>query len=92
MRIDSVGKLEQIYKSQSLQKNVQNVQKKQKDCIEISSFGRDMQVAKKAVKEASDIRYDKVEDIKQRMASGTYNVSAQEVADKMVNNYFNHLG
>ena len=91
MRIDSVNKLEQIYRSQSLQKNVQKNKKNQKDCIQISSAGKDMQIAKKAVQAAPEVRVDKVEEIKRRIASGTYNVSCEEIAEKMANSYFDHL-
>ncbi len=91
MRIDSIKKLDQVYKSTSMKANVQNVSKNQKDSIEISSFGRDLQVARKAVSEADDIRYDKVNEIKQRMQSGTYDVSSREVAEKMVDSLFDTL-
>lgn len=91
MRIDSIKKLDQVYKSTSMKVNVQNVSKNQKDSIEISSFGRDLQVARKAVSEADDIRYDKVNEIKQRMQSGTYDVSSREVAEKMVDSLFDTL-
>jgi negative regulator of flagellin synthesis FlgM len=52
-------------------------------------MGRDLQVAKKAVSETEDVRWNKVNAIKKRMQSGTYNVSCEEVADKMIESYFN---
>ena len=36
--------------------------------------------AKAAVSEASDVRLDKVNDIKARIAAGTYNISSEAVA------------
>ncbi|MFW5668655.1 MAG: flagellar biosynthesis anti-sigma factor FlgM [Acetivibrio ethanolgignens] len=36
-------------------------------------------------------RYDKVNKIKEQLASGTYDVSAEEFADKIVNSYFNTI-
>ena len=35
---------------------------------------------------ASDVRMDKVADIKARLAAGTYNVSAEAIADKILGN------
>lgn len=89
MRIDSVNQVEQIYRRASKKNNIQSTTKKSSDSIQISNLGRDLQVAKKAVSEADDIRWDKVNDIKKRMQSGTYNVSCEEIADKMVESYFN---
>ena len=89
MRIDSIKKVDQIYQKASAKNNIQSTKKNTSDRIEISNLGRDLQVAKKAVQEADDIRWDKVNEIKQRMKSGTYNVSAEEIADKMVESYFN---
>ena len=34
---------------------------------------------------ASDVREDKIADIKARMAAGTYNISSEAVADKILN-------
>lgn len=88
MRIDSIKQADQIYRSASKKKNIQSTAKQSSDSIEISNLGKDLQVAQKAVREADDIRWDKVNDIKKRMQSGTYNVSCEEVADKMVESYF----
>ena len=42
--------------------------------------------ARTAVSKASDVREDKIADIKARMAAGTYNISSEAVADKILNN------
>ena len=52
---------------------------------------RDYQIAKQAVKDAEDVREDKVNKYKDAIASGTYNVSSQEIAEKMVSKYFDSL-
>ena len=44
------------------------------------------QTARTAVSAASDVREDKIADIKARMAAGTYNISSEAVADKILNN------
>lgn len=89
MRVDSIKKLDQIYQKTSAKNNVKSTKSNSSDKIEISTLGRDLQVAKKAVSETDDVRWDRVNEIKQRMQSGTYNVSAEEIADKMVESYFN---
>lgn len=89
MRINSINKVDQIYRKTSAKNNVTSTKKTTSDRIEISTMGKDLQIAKKAVSEADDVRWDKVNDIKKRMQSGTYNVSCEEVAEKMVESYFN---
>ena len=88
MRIDAYNQVAQLY---GIQKNLKT-QKAQnaagpRDQVSISQAGRDYQVAKSAVSEASDIREDKVASIKERIASGEYNVSADELAQKLAAKY-----
>lgn len=49
------------------------------------------QTAKAAVKTSSDIREDKVAELKEAVTSGVYNVSAAEIADKMIGKYFDSI-
>ncbi|MBM7615366.1 flagellar biosynthesis anti-sigma factor FlgM [Alkaliphilus hydrothermalis] len=55
-----------------------------KDQLQLSEVAKDFQVAMKAFKKLPDIREEKVADIKNRIQQGTYNVSGQEVADKIL--------
>ncbi len=55
------------------------------DGFEISEFGRDLNVARKAVKETPDVRQDLVDDIKARFKAGKYEVSTSAIADKLLN-------
>ena len=88
MRIDSIKQVDSVYRKASAKSNVAGTKKNSSDRIEISTLGRDLQIAKKAVSETEDVRWDKVNEIKTRMQSGTYNVSCEEVAEKMANSYF----
>ena len=57
------------------------------DKFEISDTAKTYQTANgTAVSKASDVREDKIADIKARMAAGTYNISSEAVADKILNN------
>ncbi len=58
-----------------------------KDRLNISGQGKDLQVAKQAVAAAPDIREDRVAALKAAYQSGTYNISANAVADKILENY-----
>jgi negative regulator of flagellin synthesis FlgM len=91
MRIDAYNKVSQLY-------NTNNVKKANKpsggsfsDKLEISQKGQDYRVAKQIVTQTPDVREDKVNQIKKQIESGTYNINMTEVADKVVNRYFDEL-
>jgi negative regulator of flagellin synthesis FlgM len=48
--------------------------------VELSSRSRELHQALAAAKEAPDVRTDKVNDAKQRIAQGTYSVNAESIA------------
>ncbi|MCI7107692.1 MAG: flagellar biosynthesis anti-sigma factor FlgM [Agathobacter sp.] len=88
MRIDAYNQIAQVY-------GVQKVSKTQKaqstsrlrDQVSISQAGRDYQVAKNAVSEASDIREDKVAQLKSQIGAGTYSVEVGSFASKLLEKY-----
>ncbi|HCL03042.1 MAG TPA: flagellar biosynthesis anti-sigma factor FlgM [Lachnoclostridium phytofermentans] len=88
MRIDALSKINQLYQTNDTRKvsKLQNGNKK--DSVEISQMGKDFQIAKQAVSSAPDIRQDKVDEIKKKLASGNYEISLEELADKMINDFF----
>ena len=87
MRIDAYNKINQMQSVSTINKVSKKGTVSQTDKLEISQAGKDYQVAKQAVKEASDIREDLVNDIKERLANGTYNVSDEDFADKLLERY-----
>jgi negative regulator of flagellin synthesis FlgM len=58
-----------------------------KDKVSLSKASKDMKLAKEAVASAPDIRLDKVEPIKAKVAYGNYSVNAEKVAEKMIGNH-----
>lgn len=87
MRIEAYTQVQQLYNSAKVQKE-QNVAKKGRlDEVNISSTGLDIQAATAAVKGASDIRFDIVEPLKQAIQNGTYEVSSESFADKLLEKY-----
>jgi negative regulator of flagellin synthesis FlgM len=91
MRIDAFQKVSQLYQSNSVTGKSKVKGSSHSDKLEISQVAKDYQVAKQMVAKTPDVREDKVNDLKQRIASGTYDVSAQELADKLVDNYFDEI-
>lgn len=71
------------YKAQN-DKN-KNINKKQNkpehDRAEISERGRELQTYQARLKEMSGVRQDRVEDLKKRIDNGTYQPSADKIAE-----------
>lgn len=91
MRIDAYNKITQMLQTNNTVRATKTKGVSAKDHVEISRTGKDYQVAKQAIAHVEDVRMDKVNDIKRRMESGTYSVSGEEVANKLVENYFNQI-
>lgn len=83
MRIDAYMQVNQLYHTKKTKSAPKTGKESNKDSLEISSFGNAYQVAKQAAAQTSDVRADRVKDIQERMAAGTYRVSIEDVADKM---------
>lgn len=49
--------------------------------------GNDFKKTLEIARESSDVRSDRVADIKKRMENGTYNVSAEDVARKILQRF-----
>lgn len=59
---------------------------------EISAQGRDMAKAQAAAKNAPDVREEKIQKIRERIAQGRYKVDADAVADKLVDDHIKMSG
>ncbi len=57
------------------------------DQVSFSSMGKDMQTAKTALVNTPDVRESKIQDLKKRMADGTYEVSVDDFAQKLLDAY-----
>lgn len=87
MRIDAYNVVNQVYQTNTQAKKGATDKKVSSDKLEISQTGKDIAVAKKAIAETPDVREDTVETIKKQMAEGTYSVSMEDVADKMIDSF-----
>ncbi|MBW1695817.1 MAG: flagellar biosynthesis anti-sigma factor FlgM [Deltaproteobacteria bacterium] len=63
----------------------------QNDKVSLSNASKDMRLAKKAVASVPDIRSEKVDPIKKKVAQGQYRVDAEKVADKMIGHYISEF-
>lgn len=88
MRIDAYNQISQIYGVNGKVKTTQATRTSHAaDKVEISSFGRDLQIAKQAVTNAPDVRMDKVEQLKSQIKNGTYDVDAGSFADMLLQKF-----
>lgn len=87
MRINAYTQVQQMYGT----KKTGNIKSKSNvsfsDQLQISSVGKDIQSAKQAVAGASDIREDVTAPIKAKIQAGTYDVSAESFADRLMQKY-----
>lgn len=88
MRIEAYNQVAQIYKASQTAKTAKTAKTDAgRDEVQISSFGRDYQIAKQAVADASDIREEKVAEVAAKVNSGSYDVSAEDFAGKLLGRY-----
>jgi negative regulator of flagellin synthesis FlgM len=80
-----VYNVSKVYSSQNHVGAVNQVNpvKSKKDVISISDNGKDYQVVSKALKDIPDVRQNRVDELKEVYQSGTYNVSGQEIVEKL---------
>ena len=88
MRIESISQVASLYKTTktSAKYNV-NAASYGRDYLSISQTGQDYQIAKQAVAEASDIREDKVAELKTSVQSGKYDVDSGDFASMLLAKY-----
>lgn len=87
MRIEAYNAVSQIYSSKKPTSINKTNKSMGRDEVQISSFGKDIQIAKQAVANSSDIRKDVTAPIKAAMANGTYQVSDGDFASKLLEKY-----
>ena len=84
MRIDAINRVYDIYSKQGSATSKANGKVNSKDEVDLSSQAKDFATIKKMLAKETDVREELVQDIKQRIDNGTYNVSSKDVADKIL--------
>lgn len=87
MRIEAYSQVIQAYQTKKANAPKTTTTAKFRDQLNISNIGMDIQVGKQAVKSAPDVRQELVDEIKARMDAGTYSVTPEQFADKMIQKY-----
>jgi len=87
MRIESYTQVQQLYKTNKPAKVQGKNRTSASDQIQISSFGKDIQIAKNAVAASDDIREELTAPLKASIANGTYQVSGESFAEKLMKKY-----
>ncbi len=87
MRIEAYTQVQQIYNTKKTAKLQNKAKMSSTDQLQISSIGKDIQTAKTALAESSDIREELTAPLKASIASGTYQVSGESFADKLMQKY-----
>lgn len=94
MRIDAYNQINQLYgvgKTSKSGKTGSAGSVLDTDQVSFSSIGKDMQIAKTALANVPDVREDRVNELKAQIQNGTYNVSNESFADKLLAAYENRL-
>ena len=88
MKIGAYMQVNQLYQTSKTKKNTAAGKAKAgSDQVELSSFGKELSIARQAVSEAPEVRESRIADIKAAMQAGTYDLSMERLADKLVDKY-----
>ena len=87
MRIDAYAQVQQVYGSKKVHKVQREAKAGFKDQLQISSKGKDIQLAKNAVMNAADVREEVVAPLKSKVEAGAYEISGEEFARKLFEKY-----
>ena len=87
MRIEAYNAVSQVYSAKKPGQINKTNTSYGRDQVQISSLGKDFQTVKQAVANSSDIRSEVTEPIKAAIANGTYNVSNEDFASKLMEKF-----
>lgn len=60
------------------------IQKSKSDQVQVSQDTQAYMVAREAVKKVPDIREERLSEIEERIKTGTYEVTSEEIAEKII--------
>lgn len=85
MRINKIDNVFQVYnKNAGVKKVKTDKTTKETDQIKISERAIEFQFALQKIKDVEEIRMEKVEDIKNKIKAGTYEIDGKKIAEKML--------
>lgn len=86
MKISNILQVSNIYKNNTKWKNKKSLESTKMDNLNLSSEALDYQKILTAVNKAPNIREDKINDIMERINNGTYKISSEKIAEKILSN------
>lgn len=87
MRIEAYNQVSQVYQASKPMKAEKSEKAGRLDQVLISSVGKDIQTAKQAVANSSDIREELTAPIKASIEADTYSVSDDDFAGRLLEKY-----
>ncbi len=87
MRIDAYTQISQLYQASATKKTQGPQRTYGKDQVTISRAGAEFQITQQAVKDAPEVREDLVASLKKQISDGTYQVSGESFAEKLMQRY-----
>ena len=84
MRIEAYNQIGQIYAPKKTYGTQKTNSVSRTDQVQISSIGKDIQTVKQAVAGAPDVRSELTEPLKAKVNNGTYDVSTDDFASKLL--------
>lgn len=84
MKISNIGSAYGIYSQKPTISRKKNNVGETYDSFNVSDEAKDYQIAYKAVSSSAEVREDKINALKAQIENGSYNVSAEAVAEKMM--------
>ena len=92
MRIEAYTQVQQVYNTTTTPKSFKINAASVRDAVQISQMGKDIQNAKQAVASTPDVREEIVAPLKASIQEGTYSVSNESFANKLLEKYEAMLG
>lgn len=84
MRINKVNNILQVYNKNKGVNKVKESTKSKEDQINISNEAKEIQFALSKIKDVKEIRTEKVEEIREKISTGTYEISGEKIAEKIL--------
>ncbi len=84
MKISNISQVYKAYEAKPIVPGKKISDSQKKDKLNVSEQAKEFQVALKAAMSSPSVREDKVNDIKNKISSNSYNVSAEDIADKII--------
>lgn len=84
MKITNLFNTTNIYNKSNVNDKKLEKTKKPNDSFVVSDKARDFQTVLKAISNSPDVREEKVNDIIKKMEQGSYNISSEDIANKLL--------